>query len=64
MNIYTLHIFVCIVINIYTLYIYLYMYIYIYIYIYINFKVMNNVLDTKMVLKTFIHQKSKIFRFL
>ena len=32
-------------------------YIYIYIYIYINFKAINNVLDTKMVLKTYLFIK-------
>ena len=33
------------------IYIYIYIYMYVYIYIYINFKAMNDILDTKIVLK-------------
>ena len=43
-------------------YIYIYIYIHIYIYIYINFEAINNVLDAKMVSKTYLF--IKIFRLL
>ena len=40
------------------MYVCIYVYIYIYIYIYINFKGINNVLDAKMVLKTYLFIKN------